>query len=570
MRYLMLAVSGFGLATGIAIIWEASLLARIIAHVVQGRAEAAQVGPAFVALALVMAARAILAGLSETTSLELAQRIQVSLRRRLLRQLFASGPERVGGERAADWVTAVVQGVDHLETFLARYVPQLAITALVPLIIGIKVLMTDWISAGILLLTVPLIPLFMALIGRRAQVETNQRWRDLARLGAHFLDLVQGLETLKLFGQSRSQSRALSDNAEAFRRSTMKSLRLAFMSSMVLELLASLSMAMIAVAIGLRLIGGQVSFQTAIFLLILIPDFYNPWRALGAKFHDSLTGLAAARQLFDWLDQPAWAAGQGTVQLASAGPWTLEVEHLAARYQPDLPWVLRDVTLSLAPGTALAVIGPTGHGKSTLLKVLMGFLPPSRGDVRVGGVALAQLDLRWWRRQISYIGQFPHLFAGTVRDNLLLAAPAATPQALWDAMQQARFTSVVERLPQGLDAPIGENGLRLSGGERQRLALARAFLQPTPVVLMDEPAAHLDHSTEQAIVDAIVALKSQSSVVVVTHRPATLRAVDRVVVIQDGSATEVSPREATRMAQALDPWIGGGLQQGGDDHVALV
>jgi ABC-type transport system involved in cytochrome bd biosynthesis fused ATPase/permease subunit len=358
--------------------------------------------------------------------------------------------------------------------------------------------------------------------------------------------LVQGFETLKLFGHSQRQEAAILQSAENFRQSTMASLRLAFMSGMVLELLASLSMAMIAVAVGIRLLGGHIAFEPAIFLLILIPDFYGPWRALGAKFHDGLNGLSAARTIYAWLDRPPLARGQGRRMLPGAGPWPIALSGVGFTYPGRAERALNNVHFSLKAREVLAVIGPSGSGKSTLLALLLGFADPTQGEILVASHPLAELDRRWWRSEVAYIGQSPYLFRGTIGDNLRMADPGADRSRIAWAIEQAHLDDTLKRFPQGLNTVIGENGLRLSGGERQRLALARAFLRARPFVVLDEPSAHLDQRTEHALLEGIRQLQSQSTVVLVTHRMATVNAADRVLVLENGEVADLgAPADLT-------------------------
>ncbi len=569
MRHLASAVAALGLTTGVLIVLEAGLIAQIVARVYLGQGSDSALTARLIALWGVVMLRALVAGVAETLSLNLSTTVQSVIRQRLLTHVLEAGPLAWNHEHAGDLINTVITGVDHLEMFLARYLPQIALTAFVPLVIGIQVASTDWISAGLLLITLPLIPVFMTLIGRRAKTVTDRRFAHLGRLGAHFLDVVQGLETLKLFGQSQRQAKAIADAAETFRTSTMASLRLAFMSGMVLELLASLSMAMIAVAVGIRLLGGHIAFERAVFLLILVPDFYAPWRALGAKFHDGLNGLSASRTIYTWLDRPSLARGQGHRRLSGRGPWPLTLCDVGFTY-PEYPApALQGVHFSLPARRVLAIIGPSGSGKSTLLALLLGFSDPTRGEITVDSVPLAQLDRQWWRTQVAFIGQSPYLFFGTIADNLRMANPDADADRIAWALEKAHLDDTLKRFPHGLNTVIGENGVRLSGGERQRLALARAFLQARPFVVMDEPSAHLDSRTEQALLEGIGQLKQQSTVVLVTHRLASARVADRVLVLVNGAVAELgSPDHLThpfyRQARAFAEREGTG-EGGGSD-----
>ncbi|MDA8205921.1 MAG: thiol reductant ABC exporter subunit CydD [Thermaerobacter sp.] len=541
LRHLVIAVGALGVVTGVLIVTEASIIARIVAAVYFHHVNPSTWTIWLAFLLGVVVTRAATAGVAETLALNLATVIQAQLRQSLLKRLFDAGPLAWKQDQAGQLINTVIAGIDNLESFLARYLPQVALTAVVPVMIGIRVACSDWISAGILLITVPLIPLFMVLIGRYAQDETQLRWAKLGRLGAHFLDLVQGLPTLKLFGQSWRQASALSASAEEFRRSTMASLRWAFLSGMVLELLASLSMAMIAVAVGLRLVSGDISFERAMLLLILIPDFYGPWRALGAKFHEALNGLSASRTIYDWLDRPVLSRRSAGDGLSGRGPWPLVLTAVGFTYPSMSRPALKDVQFALPPHSSLAVIGPSGSGKSTLLALVLGFADPTHGSITVDSRPLATLGRGWWWTQVAYVDQSPYLFSGTIRDNLRMANRTAGEDQLAQALQKAQLEETLHRFPDGLDTVVGENGVRLSGGERQRLALARAFLQAKPFVIMDEPSAHLDARTEYALLQGIVELKRHATVIWVTHHAATLEAADQVAILTQGRIAEWGP-----------------------------
>ncbi len=542
-RWLLATVAGYGIMSGILIVLQAELLAEVVATVYIRHQGWNVIKPWLAILLGILLLRAVIAGLTETASLNLSTSVESSLRDRLLQKLETTGPMVWANDHTGELVNTVIQGIDNLETFLARYLPQIVLTALIPLVIGIKVAFTDWISACILLVTVPLIPFFMILIGRQAERETEKRWVTLGRLGSHFLDIVQGLETLKIFGQSRQQNHAIGSAAESFRKSTMATLRLAFLSGLVLELLASLSMAMIAVAVGLRLVGGDISFQKAFFLLILVPDFYAPWRALGAKFHDGLNGLAAASRIFDMLDRPEWAKGIGHRIPEGNGPWPIAISECSFRYRPDTPYAIKDITLTIEPQSSLALVGPTGSGKTTLLSVLLGFMPAIEGSIRVGDIALQDLDRDWWHRQLAYVSQTPYLFAGTILDNLKFADPNATPEMIQEAVSHAHFDEVLARFPKGLNTPVGENGIRLSRGERQRLALSRVFLKQAPIVIMDEPSAHLDEVSESQLQRSLFDLCQTRTVIIVAHRLTTIQSIAKIAVLDHGQMVDYGTPE---------------------------
>ena len=546
-RRLFLLVASSGLAIGALIVLQASLLATIVSRVYIGQQSFIGVWPLSRTLLLVILVRATIVGLSETWSCNLATDTQITLRERLLAQLLDSGPLALQDISSGTLVTTAIQGIDDLEVFLARYLPQIAFTACIPLVIWIRTVSQDWISGLILLITLPLIPLFMILIGRQAKDQSQRRWETLTRLNGHFLDILHGLETLKLFGRSKRQAEAVYRASDQFRLQTMTTLRVAFLSAMVLELLASLSMAFIAVAIGLRLISGVLSFKTGFMLLILVPEFYIPWRALGARFHDGLKGATAARQIFDILEAPAWAHADGTHRLSSHGPWPLHFEAVGFTYPGRQIPALQDVTFDVSPGEHIALVGPSGSGKSTLLTLLLG-LGPHQGEIRIGRHQVGALDPLWWRQQVAWVTQHPYLFDATVLENLRMVRPDASRQAIAQALSMAQAESFVAALPEGLDTPIGQEGFRLSSGQRQRLALARAFLQDAPYVILDEATQSLDVGGEETLTRAIQALTQGRTALMVAHRLRTVLEADRIWVLQSGQMVQSgTPQELGKL-----------------------
>ncbi len=533
-----------GVLGGILIIYQAYDLADIVNRVYLGHENLSQVQYLLENLLLVIGLRALLTLFGESGALSLATRVQARLRLRLSQRILDAGPMYVNREQAGELVNTLIQGVEDLEPYLARYIPQVAMTALVPTIILIDVFAKDWISGLILLITLPLIPFFMILIGRQAEAKTQKQWSLLSRLSAHFLDVLQGLTTLKLLGQSANQAHGIERASDQFRQATMASLRIAFLSALVLELLASLSMAMVAVAIGLRLISGVMAFRTAFFLLVLVPEFYIPWRALGTRFHDGLGGMKAAQRIFQILDAPQWTKAFGTQRLSNVEA-PLSFENVSFSYEGRENRAVEEVTARIRAQERIAIIGPSGSGKTTLLFLLMGFAHPDSGLIRTGDTPLESVDMTWWRTQVSFLTQSPYIFSGTVRDNLLMAKPSATGQELHGALKTAGAWEFVEDLPQGLETNIQERGRRLSGGQKQRLALARAFLQDAPIVLMDEPTANLDAETEASLWTDLEKLLAGRTVLVVAHRLSTVMHMDKIWVmnqghlVQQGTATEL-------------------------------
>jgi thiol reductant ABC exporter CydD subunit len=390
------------------------------------------------------------------------------------------------------------------------------------------VLTVDWISAAIMVVTLPLIPVFMALVGMATRARTDRQFRALQVLSGHFLDVVSGLPTLKIFGRSRAQARVIREVTERYRRRLMNTLRITFLSSLVLELLASVSVALIAVGIGLRLLDGHMELRAALFVLVLAPEAYLPLRQLGAEYHASAEGVSAADQVFEVLDTPVPARGTATEvpDPASAG---LVIEGLTFTYPGRDRPALDGLTLTVEPGQVLAVTGPSGCGKSTLLAILLGFIQPDDGTVWIGGIDLARLDPDAWRRRLAWVPQRPYLFASSVADNIRLGRPDANLADVRHAAAAAGLSRLADRLPNGLDTVLGQDGAGLSAGERQRIAVARAFLRDAPLLLLDEPTANLDGRTEADVLNSVARLSAGRTVVLVAHRPALLSLADRVV-----------------------------------------
>lgn len=419
-------------------------------------------------------------------------------------------------------------GVDALDDYFARYLPQLGLAVVVPVAVLARVVTEDWVSAAIIVGTLPLIPVFMVLIGWATQSRMDRQWQLLSRLSGHFLDVVAGLPTLKVFGRAKAQAESIKRITGEYRQATMRTLRIAFISSFALELLATLSVALVAVTIGMRLVHGEMALYDGLVILVLAPEAYLPLRQVGAQYHAAAEGLAAAEGIFEVLETPAPAVGTAVVPGgASAG--ALAFEGVTVRYPGRSGDAVRDVSFAVEPGETVALVGPSGAGKSTLLNVLLGFVRPAEGRVLAGGVDLADADLDQWRSRVAWVPQRPQLFAGTIAENVRLARPDADDAAVRQALTDAGALDFVGALPQGAQTVLGEDGAGLSAGQRQRLALARAFLADRPVLLLDEPTAALDGATEAEVVAAVRRLAVGRTVLLVVHRPALLGVADRVV-----------------------------------------
>jgi len=525
-RYLLLTVVLGGVTAGL-VLAQAWLIANTVSDVVFRHEGVARVRTLVVLLAIVILGRSLVAWLGERAAQRASASAKSDLRTALVEKITELGPAGIDRVRSGSLVVMATSGIDALDSYFARYLPQLFLAVIVPVTVIVVTLGADWISALIIAVTVPLIPLFMALVGASTRVRMHRQARLLQRLAGHFLDVVAGLPTLKVFGRAKAQVAAVRDVTNHYRTATMATLKVAFLSSLILELLATFSVALVAVSVGLRLLGGHLSFATALFVLILAPEAYLPLRLLGTNYHASAEGMKAAEDVFEVLERPVpWHGHRDDVPDPSTS--SLHIERLEVTYPGRTLPALRDVSLSVEPGEVLAIAGPSGCGKSSLLGVLLGLIPASRGSVTVDGVDLTDLDPGAWRALVAWVPQRPHLFARSIADNVRLGRPDATDHDVRCAISDAGLDEVVARLPEGPETMLGTDGAGLSAGERQRVALARAFLRDAPLLLLDEPTASLDGRTEEGVLSAVRRLMVGRTVVMAAHRPSLLAVSDGV------------------------------------------
>jgi thiol reductant ABC exporter CydD subunit len=531
--FLFLSVA-LGALSALLIVTQAWLLADVVSRAFLDGKSLAQLRTPLIALLLVVLGRATVAWAAELAASRSCARAKSQLRAALLQRVATLGLEHSREQRTGELAILATSGIDALDGYFSLYLPQLLLAAIVPVVVVAVVLWNDWISAAIIAFTIPLIPLFMALVGAATKERMDSQFRILERLAGHFLDVVAGLPTLKVFGRAKAQATAIGEITERYRRAAIGTLRITFLSSLILELVATISVALVAVAIGLRLLGGELDPRTALFVA---PEAYLPLRQLGANYHASAEGIAAAEQVFAVLQAPAMTRGTRTdiPDPALAG---LTVEGLRVSYPGRSEPALEEISLTAREGEVLALVGPSGCGKSTLLGVLLGLVAPARGSVRVGDLDLAELDLAAWRERLAWVPQRPHLFRASIAANVRLGRSDASTDEVEAAIEAAGLADAVRNLPDGLDTVLGERGAGLSAGERQRVALARAFLRDAPLLLLDEPTANLDGETEREIVRTIARLAHGRTVVLVAHRPALVAIADRVVAI--GPAVEVA------------------------------
>ncbi|MFZ4275673.1 thiol reductant ABC exporter subunit CydD [Streptomyces arboris] len=553
-RFFLAAVVALGLVGAALVIAQAMLIAEIVVGGFEDGLTVTELRTPLLLLAAVAVGRALVAWLTELAAHRASAAVKSELRGRLLERAALLGPGWLSGQRTGSLVALATRGVDALDDYFARYLPQLGLAVVVPVAVLARIVTEDWVSAAIIVVTLPLIPLFMILIGWATQSRMDRQWQLLSRLSGHFLDVVAGLPTLKVFGRAKAQAESIRTITTQYRRATLRTLRIAFLSSFALELLATLSVALVAVTIGMRLVHGELDLYTGLVVLILAPEAYLPIRQVGAQYHAAAEGLSAAEEIFTVLETEPRGAGTEEVPDSTR----LELEGVTVRHEGRTEPSLDAVSLTVEPGETVALVGPSGVGKSTLLNVVLGFAVPDEGHVRVGGRDLAELDLERWRSRIAWVPQRPHLFAGTIAENVRLARPDADDEAVVAALRDAGAYDFVAELPDGERTLLGEDGAGLSAGQRQRLALARAFLADRPLLLLDEPTASLDGETEAGIVDAVRRLAAGRTVLLVVHRPALLAVADRVVMLEPREVEASGPAATAASGLPVPQPLAGG------------
>lgn len=528
---LAIAVTAGAIGGGL-LIAQALLLAHLIERAIFAHSGLTVLAPMLGALAGVFIMRALAIYVSDRLAAAAALQVKARVRRRLMTQMHALGPAWLTNAAPGELATTVVEGVEALEPYFSQYLPQAALAVVIPAAILVLIFPIDWISGLVLAGTAPLIPVFMVLIGRGAQALNDRQWQKLGRLSAHFFEVLAGLGTLKAFGAGRAEAKLVERLSNEYRSSTMSVLRVAFVSSLALEFLATVGIAMVAVLVGFRLLWGDIAFSAGLAALMLAPEFYLPLRNLGQAYHARLGAVAAAERIAEILDRipPPMA---GTEPFSLRNPPAIAAEKITFRYNGKEP-VLHEVTFSVKSGEQLAIVGPSGAGKSTLLYLLLAFAEPEAGQLLVGGRPLSNLRVVDWHRHLAWVPQQPHLFAGTVAENISLGCPGASREDIQMAAEKAQAAAFIDALPKGYDTALGEEGIGISGGECRRIAIARALLRDPVVLVLDEPTASLDAESEVSVSAALGALARNRTVVTVAHRINTVRNADSIVVLDRG------------------------------------
>jgi thiol reductant ABC exporter CydD subunit len=570
-RTQLLLTAGLGLATAAIVVAQAALLARLITGAAVHHQTLARLSGPLAALACVIAVRALLGGAFEVSGRIGATRVMSELRGRLAEHLLIRSPVPREGERTGELAAAVVQGVESLEAYFAGYLPQLVLAAAVPLAVLIWVVPLDPVAGGVLALSIPILIVFMILIGKGAQAQARSRWRALALLSGHFLDVVRGLQTLRAHRREAAQADTIKQIGDRYRAETMGTLRIAFLSALVLELCAMIGTAFVAATIGIQLDGGHLTLLAGLTVLLLCPELYGPLRAVGQQFHASADGLAAAERILSVLDEPATLSGPATLggpatldepatlampasqrsrprQPADPATAALRFEAVSFSYPDREELVLDGFGLVLKPGCVTALIGRSGAGKSTVAALALRLIDPTAGRITCGAVDLRELHPDEWRRQVAWIPQRARLFAGTIAENIALGAPNAGRGAILAAASEAGLGELLAELRDGLDTPVGDGGRRLSAGQAQRIALGRAFLRDARLVVLDEPTAHLDAESAAAVGGAIERLAVGRTTLLIAHDTKLVAHADRIVEMEDGRAVARDPRRAMAAA----------------------
>jgi ATP-binding cassette subfamily C protein CydD len=528
------------------IVAQAALLAHLLSAAAFGSGTSVLAIPLALLLGVVLARAAAAFG-GELAALRAAARIKSQLRRELIAHSFRLGPTWLSRQQSGRIAAVATQGLDDLDPYFARYLPQLVLSVIVPITVIVAVSVTDWISGLIVAITLPLIPLFGALVGLHTKARTRRQWRLLSQLSGHFLDVVAGLPTLKVFGRAKAQEQVIADVTRAHRSAAMATMRVAFLSALVLELSATLATALVAVETGLRLLYGHMSYPAALLVLLLTPEAYLPLRAAATQYHASAGGAAAVESVFRVLETPlpesaaARPVHAPAAALADLSRDTLRLNQVSVRYSDRQLPALNRLSLTINPGELIVLNGPSGSGKTTLLRLLLRFIEPSEGTICATGADLATIPVEPWRAQIGWVPQHPRLFPRSVADNIALGRPGADRATVERAATLAGAAEFIESLPHGYDTRLEGPAGQLSTGERQQVALARAFVRDASMLLLDEPTAHLAPAAVAAIRRVLVGPMSGCTIILATHQDWGTAVASQVITMHGGGCSQRVP-----------------------------
>lgn len=535
-RFLSLAI-GSGFINGIFLIAQAWLLSSIVKDAVFNEVKLEQLWPRLFAMLGIFVVRGILAWLSEIFAFSAAARVKQHLREALYMRFHKIGPHDLAREETGALINSWVEGVDSMHDYYARYFPAMALTVMIPLAILIFIFPADLLSAVIMIVTAPLIPVFMILIGKGTEKLNQKQWRKLSYLSSHFLDVIQGMTTLKLFDASKREAVLVHKISDEYRLETMKVLRVAFLSSFTLEFFSTVSIALIAVTIGFRLMWGDMDFRHGFFVLLLAPEFYLPLRRMGVFYHARLQAIGAAEKMIPLLSgNEDQETKNQSLQLPVKAPHIV-FENVSFAYGDRQ--ILDKINFEILPALSTGLTGITGAGKTTIMAMLLGFIQPQQGRILIDGVNLDEIDLDFYRHNLGWVPQSPNLLSGTVKENILLGSPSASSEWFETICQDLKIDEFISKLPLGYETILGEKGFGLSGGQIQRIALARALIRNAHLLLLDEPTASLDTVTENMIDKALLDLGQGKTRFVIAHRSKTIAAMDRLYHLDNGQITQM-------------------------------
>ncbi len=483
-------------------------------------------------------------------SAKAAEKIKSNVRSKIISKIFRLGPAYAGDTQSGEINNTITEGVDKLDAYFRSYLPQVFLSVLVPVIILFFVFPRDWISGTVFLITAPVIPFFMILIGEKASSLSKRQWKTLTFLSSHFFDVIQGLTTLKLFGQSKNQIKKISEISDEFRKTTLGVLKVAFLSALVLELLSTISIAIISVEIGLRLLYGKIEFVDAFFVLLLAPEFYLPLRVLGSSFHAGIDGVTASKSIFSVLDKEESAENQKEENADVSEGVFISYKNVSFGYDKN-GIALSGVSLTISKNEKIAIVGKSGAGKTTLVNLLMKFIEPDEGEIFVNNVNLKLIRRELWMKNIALLSQSPYLFSASIKENIRLGNENASDREIISAAEFAGIHDFIISLPDGYETKVAEEGASLSGGEAQRIALARAILKDAPILILDEPTANLDPEVEEEIEERINRFSQNKTVIIIAHRLNTVRRADKIIVLDKGRIAEVGNHEELLKSNGL-------------------
>ncbi|MCO5204246.1 MAG: thiol reductant ABC exporter subunit CydD [Anaerolineae bacterium] len=533
---------GCGVAAALLLMGQAVLLSEAINRVFLGDAGRTDVTSLFVFMLILLFGRTALIWIADVINQRAASHLKRDLRGQLSEHILRLGPAYTVGERSGELVHTAISGVENLDEYTTQYVPARILAVIVPVLVFLAILVIDPWTSLVLLFAGPMLILVMALIGTQTKAISERRFEEMNWMSAFFLDILQGLPTLKLYGRSQEQTDSIRQISEQYGNTTMDILRTAFQTSLVMEWAATAATAMVALEVSLRLMNGALPFNQALAVLLLTPEFFLQLRQMALKYHAGTAGKTAADQIFSILDTPVEnrPISPSTNSHPQRTPLSGDIclHNISLAYAEGKRPALNGISLTIPQGQTVALVGKTGAGKSSVAHLLLRFVEPDAGVISVGGLQITTVSADAWRSQIAWVPQNPHLFHGSVAENLQLARPHATQAELIAASQAAHAHDFIQALPQGYDTAIGEQGVRLSGGQRQRLAIARAYLKDAPFLILDEATANLDADSEALVRDSLVRLTQGRTALIISHRLHMVADANEIVLLENGRILE--------------------------------